>query len=151
MIESGELTASAARELARLKDQALQRETAHAIAEGRLNARQIERTVRAVQLAHEPDSASDGPSLATYGEPVDVGPIMAAADALEAAIASLSLGLDAGSQVQVRQRLTRLVATLQPWLAPTPVEALPEFVANAPEPVMARQPRQARGSRPRSA
>ncbi|MCC6627910.1 MAG: ParB/RepB/Spo0J family partition protein [Chloroflexi bacterium] len=117
MIESGELTASAARELARLKDQALQRETAHAIAAGRLNARQIERTVRAVQLAQEP-SAADNPPLAGYGQSVDLTPVLAAARALQEALAALPVGLDATSQMTLREPLTLVAAALAPWTSP---------------------------------
>jgi ParB-like chromosome segregation protein Spo0J len=117
MIESGELSASAARELARLKDQALQRQTARAIADGRLNARQIERAVRAVQLAHEPPPAAEAEApLAAYGEPVDLAPVAQAAEALRAALSALPVGLDAASQARLRAHLQPVAAALAPWV-----------------------------------
>jgi ParB family chromosome partitioning protein len=140
MIESGELSASAARELARLKDQALQRQTAQAIAEGRLNARQIERAVRAVQLAQAaadtavtPDPASaastdptpDAPSptepaLAAYSAPVDLDPVARAASDLLLALQSLPVGLDAASQARLQVHLRPVAEALAPWLTPPP-------------------------------
>jgi ParB family transcriptional regulator, chromosome partitioning protein len=121
MIESGELSASAARELARLKDQALQRQTAKAIAEGRLNARQIERAVRAIQLAHEPPpptaAAETAGRLAAYGESLDLNPVALAAEILLAALEALPVGLDAASQAELRAYLQPVAAALAPWVA----------------------------------
>jgi ParB/RepB/Spo0J family partition protein len=121
MIETGELSASAARELARLKDQALQRQTAKAIAEGRLNARQIERAVRAVQLAHElppPANADEADApLAPYGRPIDLAPVTQAAEALLAALSALPVGLDAATQAVLRAALQPVAAAIAPWVA----------------------------------
>jgi ParB family chromosome partitioning protein len=118
MLETGELSASAARELARLKDQALQRQAAQAIAAGRLNARQIERTVRALQLAHEPasDAAPPAAALAGYGQPVDLAPVAQAARALLDALAALPVGLDLAAQAQVRAHLQPVAAAVVLWV-----------------------------------
>lgn len=115
MLETGELSASAARELARLKDQALQRQAALAIAEGRLNARQIERTVRALQMAEQSEARPPEPVLAPYGEPVDLAPVAAAAGALVAALEALPVGLDAATQALLRDQLAPVVEALRPW------------------------------------
>lgn len=120
MLETGELSASAARELARLKDQALQRQTAQAIAAGRLNARQIERAVRAVQLTQEPDPAAAEPPaapLAGYGQAVDLMPVARAAQALLEALAALPVGLDRAAQARLRAHLQPVAAALAPWVS----------------------------------
>jgi ParB family chromosome partitioning protein len=150
MIESGELTASAARELARLKDQALQRETAHAIAAGRMNARQIERAVRAVQLAQEEAAPVDDAPLAGYGEPIDLAPVLAAARALQEALAALPVGLDAASQEQLRDDLAPVAAALAPWVAPAatdPAATPPSSITTEPTSEPAPAARPARGKR----
>ena len=116
MLESGELSASAARELARLKDQALQRQAALAIAEGRLNARQIERTIRELQLAEQAPPAGAEPALAAYGEPVDLEPVARAAAALLTALQALPVGLDAETQDRLRTHLQPVAAAIAPWL-----------------------------------
>ena len=120
MIEAGEISASAARELARLKDHALQRETAQAIAAGRLNARQIERTVRALQLAEAGNDQPASGDLAAYGQPVDLAPVAAAAEALLAALQALPVGLDADTQARLREQLRPVAAAVTPWLADMP-------------------------------
>lgn len=117
MLETGELSASAARELARLKDQALQRQAALAIAEGRLNARQIERTIRALQMAEQTEVRPPEPALAPYGEPVDLAPVAEAAGALVAALEALPVGLDAATQALLHDYLTPVAEALRPWAA----------------------------------
>jgi ParB family chromosome partitioning protein len=116
MLETGELSASAARELARLKDQAQQRQAALAIAEGRLNARQIERKIRELQLAEQ--RAADGaePELAAYGQPVDLEPVAQAAGGLLAALEALPVGLDADTQARLREHLQPVAEAVALWL-----------------------------------